>query len=648
MTFQKRIFLLVSFIAVVVGLASAWITVTLMTTHLEEAQFQHADSVVNVLKEPLALQTINRRFLESRRHLQEIVRDNEAIVFAFITGFDGKVFSHSFQDGFPKALLTALHHPAPSHNGVVVDRFQTSSGPLLVVGHLFIPGMRAHIHLGFDQTLLFTKVDKARWQILFVTFGMIAIGILLAWFLTTGLNRPLKRLVDSLHSFANDNDGGVAFPTSGYPDLDEVKKAFDLMVRERQKIEESLDQAKKEAQSANLAKTEFLANMSHEIRTPLNTISGFAQILLGDKGEVTNDLKPYLQSLRNASDLLSEIVHNILDLSKIEAGKLAVEEEEVDIRLLIKGVFQIHKPNAENRNIRFNFQVAPHLARFIRTDRTKLNQILTNLITNAIKFTPEGREIKIHADNHGSELVLAVVDQGIGIPSERLTAVFEPFEQAAGSTSRKYGGAGLGLSIVRKLVTLLGGEVRVESEVGRGSTFTVRLPLVKVVLEELETSKLTWASYRFSNNARLLLVEDDAMNREMMLAVLKEVRLLPEIAEDGAEAVEKARQVKPDLILMDLHLPEMDGLTAARMLRDDPETAHIPIVGLSADAFVERREQAKDAGVVEYLTKPIDLDVLFPILVRYLGSETEAGPSAIKVSSPNADAIPLGRVRPVP
>ncbi len=393
---------------------------------------------------------------------------------------------------------------------------------------------------------------------------------------------------------------------------------------ERKQVEDDLRKAKEEAESASLAKTSFLANVSHEIRTPLNAIVGFSRILLKHQSQISPRFLQYLENIRVSGVSLTEIINNVLDLAKIEAGKVEMDEEDVDIRLLLQSLYQISKDRAAEKGVRVKYDIDPAIPKRVRIDRTRLNQILMNLADNAIKFTPKGQEVDIRLDREGHEMVFKVQDEGIGIPEDRLQEVFNPFEQADGSTTRQYGGTGLGLAIVKSLVEILGGAISAESKTGVGSTFTVRLPLIDVDHVESVVESADWRNYSFRPGVKILLVEDNPMNQEMLLAVLEDTGLTAKIAENGQVALDMLATVSPDLILMDLHMPVMDGLTAARKIRENPDFAGLPIIGLSADAFVEREGQAQEAGISHFLTKPVDLDRLMPMLMRYLGRESSS------------------------
>ncbi|MGK0291313.1 MAG: CheY-like chemotaxis protein [bacterium] len=273
----------------------------------------------------------------------------------------------------------------------------------------------------------------------------------------------------------------------------------------------------------------------------------------------------------------------------------------------------------------FKFEFDPDLPTIIFSDRTKLNQILMNLVSNALKFTKEGKTVILRAKKESDEwFILEVDDEGIGIPKSRMHAIFKAFEQADGSTTRWFGGTGLGLTITKKMTALLQGSIYLESEEGKGSKFTVKLPLVvntTNIDQEEEQQESSWKDIKFSPKNCILVVEHDLTNQIMIKALFKELGLTINLAHNGEEGVEFAKKLQPDLILMDMYMPKMDGLQATEAIRKEPLTAEIPIVVLSADAFHETQEKAKKLGVNGYLTKPLEVEKLVSTLQQYLIQE---------------------------
>lgn len=416
---------------------------------------------------------------------------------------------------------------------------------------------------------------------------------------------------------------------------------LEVKVKQLHKAQEDMKEAKDVAERANDAKTQFLANMSHEIRSPLNAIVGFSQILMMRSKHMQMELedKQYLENIKMSGENLSELINNILDLSKIEAGKFTKSIEAINIKQLFKAIFHINKANAMEKELNFVYDFDDHIPELINSDRTKVNQILMNLTSNAIKFTPKGKTVSILAKKVPKQqtILFEIKDEGIGIAAERLPHIFKPFEQADNSVTRKFGGTGLGLTITKKMTELLGGSIEVQSTEGVGSVFSVLLPYDTATEQEINKEHYNIEGVVFKPENKVLVVEDNKLNQDMMQAVFQELGLTFYLAENGEEGVNKAQELHPDLILMDMHMPVLDGLGATRKIKAIDELAHIPIVAVSADAFTQQQRRALDMGVSEYITKPIDFDKLLPIFVKYLkkeGAEGEQDHTENKVLSP--------------
>ena len=390
-----------------------------------------------------------------------------------------------------------------------------------------------------------------------------------------------------------------------------------------------VEAARAQAEAANQAKSNFLANMSHEIRTPLNAIVGFSEIMINEieSANVPARFLQYLENVRMSGKNLSELINNILDLSKIEAGKFNLSKGAVAVEAVCKGIYQINRIKAMEKGVKFTYESEEGLPGCIETDRTMLNQILMNLVSNAIKFTDEGKSVvlALAADPTAQVLQFSVTDQGIGIPPERQASIFEPFEQADNTITRKYGGTGLGLSITQKLVAILGGTLSLESTVGQGSTFTFTLPYVETACSEAEPEarSITPGKYHFTAQNSVLLVEDNRVNQLVVVALFKRLGITLHLANDGQEGIARVEELKPNLVLMDIHMPVMDGLEATRVLRQNPAYHDLPIIAMSADAFEEQRAEARAAGMNDYTTKPIEFDKLIQLLSYYLEVELE-------------------------
>jgi len=408
-------------------------------------------------------------------------------------------------------------------------------------------------------------------------------------------------------------------------DIQRMNESLERKVRERTQELEILNYKLKESNAelvrANNLKSEFLANMSHELRTPLNAIIGFSELLL-DPGDATlnTDQREYVGDILSSGRHLLELINDILDLSKIEAGKMRLALDEFEIVSVVEEALATLRVEASRKGISLEATLDPSIPAVV-ADRGKLKQILTNLLSNAVKFTPAGGRVTLSTDRDGDSLRVRVADTGIGILPEDQERIFAAFVQVDGSYARKYQGTGLGLTLVKRFVEMHGGEISVTSEVGKGSAFTLHFPSQPSV-HSAESSSAEQASIRPSPSrsaptlpegpgSLILVVEDNPANLKLVREVLKSRGYRVLEATSGEEALDAVKFIRPDLILMDIQLPGMDGLAATRKLKSDPSTRDIPTIALTAHVLKRDEARVLDAGCAGFIPKPIDT-VHFP------------------------------------
>ena len=378
----------------------------------------------------------------------------------------------------------------------------------------------------------------------------------------------------------------------------------------------NIEEQKNKLKNALKTKSEFLANMSHEIRTPLNAIIGFINIL---KEENENEKsQEYLNIIDSSSKSLVQIIEDILDFSKIESGKLDIEKIDFETIKEFEIVTYLFKAKASEKNISLSLNLDENLPKIVNSDPLRIKQVISNLLSNAIKFTKETKRIEVYIKYASGFLHVNVVDQGKGISDDKLEHIFESFSQEDSSTTREFGGTGLGLSISSELVKLLGGELKVKSQLGVGSEFYFSIPVaIGKNIIQIDSNK-TDSSFE---NKIALLVEDNKANQMFMKVVLNKLNLNFDIANDGLEAIEAFKSKKYDVILMDENMPNMNGIEATKYIREIEQTKnllHTPIIALTANALKGDREKFLSKGMDEYMTKPVDKNILANLLSLFL------------------------------
>ncbi len=419
-----------------------------------------------------------------------------------------------------------------------------------------------------------------------------------------------------------------------------VWRQFRSLQRRRERLQTLADRlrgARLEAESASRAKSVFLANMSHEIRTPFHGLLGMMSLL--QETPLSAQQCRYLGTAKESANHLLAILNDILDVSKLESGKLQVVPAPVDLARLVRDVDALMRMQAQAKRLALHVTMDADVPRWVSVDATRLKQILFNLLSNAVKFTPSGHiHLKIEAASGG--VVFSVIDTGIGMDDAIQARLFQRFAQGDDTTSRQHAGAGLGLEISRSLARLMGGDIRVKSASGQGSSFVLSLPLQAI---DAPAAGAPAASERASapqRSLKVLVAEDHPVNQAYLEAVLDKLGHHAVFAENGEEAVRAAQEQDFDIVLMDLHMPVMDGFAAARAIRALPlPRGAMPIVALTADAFQDSQDRAREAGMDEMLTKPAHLPQLRALLARYGGGSAQPVPPPAATPHPSGDIV---------
>ena len=420
--------------------------------------------------------------------------------------------------------------------------------------------------------------------------------------------------------------------------LEQVNAELNKEIRRREEVEKEMRAAQLVAETANQAKSVFISNMSHELRTPLNGILGYTQLLANNDGNLTQRQREGLAIIERSGRHLLTLINDLLDLAKIEAGKIELLHDDFELASLLSDIAEVTRVRAQNAQLSFRMTGVAGLPAWVHGDARALRQVLLNLLANAVKFTDAGGSVGLHAgiakaEDDATWLEFRIEDTGVGIPAAHLSGIFEPFYRVAGSQSGVEG-TGLGLAITQRLLTEMGGQVTVTSAVERGSVFTARLPLQVVASGMMPVPSKRHVSGYVGQRLSVLVADDDATNRHMLAQFLGDLGFVVELAADGQHALDQLCAARPDLVITDLIMPRLDGMALVQAWRERELAPRLPIIALSASAGMTNRESTLAGGCDAFLPKPVDLPALLDCIEAVLGLEwTVAEPAQGETSA---------------
>lgn len=507
---------------------------------------------------------------------------------------------------FPTAVVAGTHHFERDSLRLVRQVIEPDGKPIgLIVVNASLDNMYARLRK-------FVAIVVAAFLV------ATAVAFLISAPLQGVISRPLLRLSETARTVSDKKDYSARAQKHGEDEVGVLIDSFNEMLAQIQKRDTELQEARVVAERANQAKSNFLSFMSHELRTPLTSIIGFSEMLLTEvEGEGRKDWADDLRRVHDSGRYLLELINDILDISKIEAGKMEVHLETFDVGALIRDLNDVMRPLVERKSNRLVVDY-PKSIGTMQADRIKVRQCLLNLLSNASKFTDKG-VITFSANRtarNGSDwLTFSIRDTGIGMTTEQMGKLFRAFTQADDSTSRKYGGTGLGLALTKRFSQIMGGDVRVESEPGKGSTFTIELPVIAAKAAAMvRVAPETPEAAPHGASDCILIIDDDPAVHQLLAEALRSEGYALKFAANGTEGLRLAKELRPAVITLDVLMPEMDGWVVLALLKDDPDLAAIPVIMLTVRAD---QDFGFAMGVADYLQKPIDRDRLVAVLKKY-------------------------------